>query len=594
VGTTKFPTDVYGTGRGRHIMAATVRVQPVQGEQRGASRARGRAPSARSAGGTAGSSVVVRDVAAFILGGQRPGARSAPAASGSEIGDVMRSSDAPLRRPLRAEREARLGADRGHEQAERPAAQRSPVHDVLRGSGQPLDDSTRTDMESRLGADFSDVRVHDGTAARTSAAALGARAYTSGHHVVIGEGGGDKHTLAHELTHVIQQRQGPVSGTDNGSGLSVSDPSDRFEREAETNARRAMSKPQPVQRSMAQAAHANRSVTKLPVQRMPKRKNETPEKQSGKKAGTNEGKGGGQDRQEDWPQVKEGLIAALKPMGWEQHGAGQSLTLHLPGEENKKSEENKTTSGRPNRKQEIYKDSQNIREPKSYSDNRTMQSMRWISTLAKNYLNAEEVQATVIDNTMYISANQNKHNKLLRELAGKHNTGKAFAKALVDDRGKPETDATGRLTRHARKLEEQVANAPDDDTGYYAEIASMSVKVPDDVSKDDDGLHAERRLSKLPGFAPEKTIGVKRPCVVCYSELYAVVNAGLDKGNLVVYPGPLWPSKAANKGMPGEQKTVAEYAEYLHETVKEAGGTYISFTKDEKYSWDYNTDSDTD
>ncbi|MEU6369526.1 DUF4157 domain-containing protein [Streptomyces sp. NPDC046931] len=117
---------------------------------------------------------------------------------------------------------------------------RSAVHDVLSTSGSPLDQATRTDMEARLGADFSDVRIHQGGAARASAAEVGARAYTSGNHVVIGEGGSDKHTLAHELTHVIQQRQGPVAGTDNGRGLSVSSPSDRFEREAEANATRVM------------------------------------------------------------------------------------------------------------------------------------------------------------------------------------------------------------------------------------------------------------------------------------------------------------------------------------------------------------------
>lgn len=133
------------------------------------------------------------------------------------------------------------GAGCGHQSAEQPVVQRSAVHDVLRTGGKPLDDATRTDMESRLGADFSDVRIHDDGAARASAAEVGARAYTSGSHVVIGSGGGDKHTLAHELTHVIQQRQGPVAGTDNGAGLSISDPSDRFEREAETNAQRVMS-----------------------------------------------------------------------------------------------------------------------------------------------------------------------------------------------------------------------------------------------------------------------------------------------------------------------------------------------------------------
>ncbi|MDX3590366.1 DUF4157 domain-containing protein [Streptomyces sp. ID03-2B] len=128
----------------------------------------------------------------------------------------------------------------GHDRA---TVQRSAVHDVLRGAGRPLDSATRTDMESRLGADFSDVRIHNNAAAKASAAEIGARAYTSGSHVVIGDGGADKHTLAHELTHVIQQRQGQVAGTDNGRGLRVSDPSDRFEREAEANARRVMSGP---------------------------------------------------------------------------------------------------------------------------------------------------------------------------------------------------------------------------------------------------------------------------------------------------------------------------------------------------------------
>ncbi|WP_445398046.1 eCIS core domain-containing protein [Streptomyces sp. LE64] len=142
------------------------------------------------------------------------------------------------------------GAGCGHQEiASSPApVQRSAVHDVLRTGGRPLDDATRTDMESRLGADFSDVRIHDDVAARASAAEVGARAYTSGSHVVIGDGGDDKHTLAHELTHVIQQRQGPVAGTDNGSGLRVSDPSDRFEREAEANARRVLGGPTPARR----------------------------------------------------------------------------------------------------------------------------------------------------------------------------------------------------------------------------------------------------------------------------------------------------------------------------------------------------------
>ncbi|MFF5338564.1 DUF4157 domain-containing protein [Streptomyces sp. NPDC013181] len=144
---------------------------------------------------------------------------------------------------LREQDEHRHGPGCDHEGTGREEArpvQRSTVHDVLRRAGRPLDEATRTDMEARLGADFSDVRIHDDASARASAAEVGARAYTSGSHVVLGRGGTDKHTLAHELTHVIQQRQGPVAGADDGSGLKVSDPSDRFEREAEANATRVM------------------------------------------------------------------------------------------------------------------------------------------------------------------------------------------------------------------------------------------------------------------------------------------------------------------------------------------------------------------
>ncbi len=123
-------------------------------------------------------------------------------------------------------------------------------------------------MENRLGADFSDVRIHDDTAARASAAEVGARAYTSGNHVVIGQGGGDRHTLAHELTHVIQQRRGPVAGTDHGDGLRVSDPDDRFEREAEASATRAMSGPARSQAPVEDQRSGAGRGTDVPLQRV--------------------------------------------------------------------------------------------------------------------------------------------------------------------------------------------------------------------------------------------------------------------------------------------------------------------------------------
>ncbi|TRV80668.1 DUF4157 domain-containing protein [Streptomyces sp. 130] len=146
------------------------------------------------------------------------------------------------------------------EQAEE-AEPRSPVHDVISsGGGTPLDTETRTDLENRMGADFSDVRIHNDAAAHESAKGVGAHAYTVGNNVVFQRDAYDpsspqgRTTLAHELTHVIQQRSGPVEGTEAPGGIRVSDPSDRFEREAVANADRVLSDPAPAATPAASAA----------------------------------------------------------------------------------------------------------------------------------------------------------------------------------------------------------------------------------------------------------------------------------------------------------------------------------------------------
>ena len=128
--------------------------------------------------------------------------------------------------------------------------ERSPVLDVVNsGGGAPLDNGVRTDMEARFGTSFGDVRVHTGGSAHESAKSVNAQAYTVGSNIVFQSDKYDpssdsgRHMLAHELTHVVQQRSGPVDGTESGGGVKVSDPSDRFEREASANADRLMSAP---------------------------------------------------------------------------------------------------------------------------------------------------------------------------------------------------------------------------------------------------------------------------------------------------------------------------------------------------------------
>jgi hypothetical protein len=83
---------------------------------------------------------------------------------------------------------------------------------ALQGGGQPLPESERHFFEPRFGADFSQVRVHAGGQAAEAARAVNARAFTLGRDVVFGAGEYQPRStegqrlLAHELTHVMQQR----------------------------------------------------------------------------------------------------------------------------------------------------------------------------------------------------------------------------------------------------------------------------------------------------------------------------------------------------------------------------------------------------
>lgn len=86
------------------------------------------------------------------------------------------------------------------------------VQSVLASPGRPLDASTREFFADRFGHDFGEVQIHDDATAAASARGVHALAYTVGKDVVFGAGQysprteAGRHLLAHELTHVIQQR----------------------------------------------------------------------------------------------------------------------------------------------------------------------------------------------------------------------------------------------------------------------------------------------------------------------------------------------------------------------------------------------------
>lgn len=117
---------------------------------------------------------------------------------------------APVGPPAVAQRKAAS-------QTPQSAGSLSSVQHVLASPGRPLDASTRDFFAARFGHDFGDVRVHDDAAAAASARGVQALAYTVGTDLVFGAGqyspgtSAGRHLLAHELTHVIQQRGRPAA-----------------------------------------------------------------------------------------------------------------------------------------------------------------------------------------------------------------------------------------------------------------------------------------------------------------------------------------------------------------------------------------------
>lgn len=136
---------------------------------------------------------------------------------------TLRGPAARFATPLPPEAEARLG----------------------RGAGRPLPQEVRAHMESVFQADFSAVRVHVGP----EASSLGALAFTMGSDIFFAPGRADwtrpqgRRLLAHELTHVVQQRTGRVRNPYGNGTAVVQDPG--LEAEAERMSLRAMTARRP-------------------------------------------------------------------------------------------------------------------------------------------------------------------------------------------------------------------------------------------------------------------------------------------------------------------------------------------------------------
>jgi hypothetical protein len=103
-----------------------------------------------------------------------------------------------------------------------------------RGSGASLDAGVQSKFAPELGDSLGDVRVHTDSTADALARSVSARAFATGSDLYFAQGeyspgtsSGDK-LLAHELTHVVQQRGAPTSGP-----MTVSQPGDSMETQAD-------------------------------------------------------------------------------------------------------------------------------------------------------------------------------------------------------------------------------------------------------------------------------------------------------------------------------------------------------------------------
>jgi len=116
-----------------------------------------------------------------------------------------------------------------------------------RGGGQPLNGALKEQMSTALCHDFNKVRVHTGPEADELNRYLGAKAFTFGSDIFFRRGEYDPTSLpgrkliVHELTHVVQQCTGRVSGSRNR--ITVCPEGDVFEQEAENLARQVAATP---------------------------------------------------------------------------------------------------------------------------------------------------------------------------------------------------------------------------------------------------------------------------------------------------------------------------------------------------------------
>ncbi len=110
----------------------------------------------------------------------------------------------------------------------------SDISDAIssqRGSGTELGGAVKDKMEGAFGTSFDDVRVHSDSTSDALNRQVTAKAFTTGSDIFLRSDSnpGDESLMAHELTHVVQQRS--MGG--GGGGMNVGAADSAHEQEAD-------------------------------------------------------------------------------------------------------------------------------------------------------------------------------------------------------------------------------------------------------------------------------------------------------------------------------------------------------------------------
>ena len=227
-----------------------------------------------------------------------------------------------------------------------------------------------------------------------------------------------------------------------------------------------------------------------------------------------------------------------------------------------------------------------VRGPRSYAEERPRQALRWLATvLRRQFPLGVEFQCYFHRGTrqIVVSSNVDEENDRVRDFLKD-----GGLEALLADEAPDAAPQATRAERHRARLSQAMGDLGIEDAALediLAAIAERRFQVPARRYSNRNRtfqLHAERRIKDFvqmldPRFDPQALAGTMRPCGTCADEIDLP-----DEGTR----GPFWHSGNAQVGTDTEAIIARNIAAGIRTSITE--------TRAGKYTFDINTDSDSD